>query len=209
MSLEKLVYYAQAFHLVLKDEPLFPDEIEAWKWGPVVPSVYKKYATYGADSIVLPMDGSLAAIGNGIETFLIQVIGFFCRHTAVNLSRATHLEAPWIEAIQSDDTGIRQSTLKAYYRSLMNEGEQALSRHELLDSIPEPRWSSFYVAGICWRKMASHPFYDGSLAKQLAEPVLKNTRRLPEEFYAPVKGRDFIEFTTDEDIDDTLRRAIS
>jgi uncharacterized phage-associated protein len=28
MSLEKLIYYAQAFHLVLKNEPLFPDEIQ-------------------------------------------------------------------------------------------------------------------------------------------------------------------------------------
>ena len=53
MSLEKLIYYSQSFHMVLKDEPLFRDEIEAWKWGPVIPGVYRMYATYGSDPISL------------------------------------------------------------------------------------------------------------------------------------------------------------
>jgi uncharacterized phage-associated protein len=96
MSLEKLIYYAQAFHLVLTDEPLFSDEIEAWKLGPVIPAVYKKYAVYGAVPIVLPSDGEIASsIGSDLGRFLADVVGFFCRYTAMNLSRATHLEDPW------------------------------------------------------------------------------------------------------------------
>lgn len=208
MSLEKLVYYAQAFHLVLKREPLFPDDIQAWKWGPVVQSVYKRYAAYGADPIVLPLDGPLTSLDKGVEAFLKQVVDFFCRHTAINLSRATHLERPWIEASDSSDNIIHQACLKEYYRSLIEDGERALSRHELLDSISEPRWSSLYVAGICWRKMTSHPFYDGALAKQLATATTSESRHLPEDFFAPVKGRDFIEFKSDEDLDETIRRAI-
>jgi uncharacterized phage-associated protein len=65
MSLEKLVYYAQAFHFVLKDEPLFPDELQAWKWGPVIPGVYKKYATYGANPIILAHDGPAISLAEG------------------------------------------------------------------------------------------------------------------------------------------------
>jgi uncharacterized phage-associated protein len=211
MSLEKLTYYAQAFHLALKGEPLFPDEVEAWKLGPVVPGVYRRFQMYGADPIVVP-DDPLAQIatkvGANLGIYLAQIVGFFCQHTAMNLSRATHLETPWKEASETEEKLITQMEMKAYYRSLMTEGESALSRHELLDSVPEPRWSSFYVAGICWRKMAAHPFYDGSLAKKLSEPV-SHAKKFPDDFFAPVKGRDYVEFTRDEDPSDTIKRALS
>ena len=210
MSLEKLIYYAQAFYFVLKDEPLFPDELQAWKWGPVIPGVYRKYATYGADPIILPSDSPATTLGKRIEKFLTEVVDFFCRHTATNLSRATHLETPWIDAIQSSDNAISQLALKQFYSSLIEDGERALSRCELLDSVPEPRWSSLYVAGICWRKMTNHPFYDGALAKQLTSPPhAKSKPALPASFYAPVKGRDFVEFTVDEDVDSTIRRIVT
>jgi uncharacterized phage-associated protein len=209
MSLEKLTYYAQAFHLVLKDEPLFRDEIQAWKLGPVIPSVYKRYAGYGSDPIVLPIEDAVASSGSEIETFLAEVVGFFCRHTSINLSRATYLENPWIDASESSDNTISQSSLKTFYRALTEDGENALSRCELLDSAPEPRWSSFYVAGICWRKMKRHPFYDGVLAKQLSNTSTDERPVFPESFYSPVKGRDFVEFTADEEVDETIRRVLS
>ncbi|HSX79064.1 MAG TPA: type II toxin-antitoxin system antitoxin SocA domain-containing protein, partial [Candidatus Saccharimonadia bacterium] len=37
LKLQKLVYYAQGFALALLDKPLFPQCIEAWIHGPVVP----------------------------------------------------------------------------------------------------------------------------------------------------------------------------
>jgi uncharacterized phage-associated protein len=36
LKLQKLVYYAQGFHLGLFDKPLFEEPIEAWAHGPVV-----------------------------------------------------------------------------------------------------------------------------------------------------------------------------
>jgi uncharacterized phage-associated protein len=42
LCLQKLLYYAQAWSLVLRESELFPEEIEAWRWGPVVPAVYNK-----------------------------------------------------------------------------------------------------------------------------------------------------------------------
>jgi uncharacterized phage-associated protein len=209
MSLEKLIYYAQAFHLMLKDQPLFRDEIQAWRLGPVIPSIHEKYPGYGSVPIVLSVEDAVASSGSEIETFLSEVVGFFCRHTAINLSRATHLENPWIDASEARDNTISQASLKAFYRALTEDGEKALSRCELLDSAPEPRWSSFYVAGICWRKMTRHPFYDGVLAKQLARTGTEDKPVFPESFYSPVKGRDFVEFTDDEDVDETIRRVVS
>ncbi len=40
LKLQKLVAYAQGFHLAMKDgEPLFDEPIEAWAHGPVIPSM--------------------------------------------------------------------------------------------------------------------------------------------------------------------------
>jgi uncharacterized phage-associated protein len=204
MSLEKLIYYAQAIHLALTDEPLFQDEIEAWKWGPVVRDVYTRYAVFGADPITLLEEEF--RLPSQTEAFLSQIVAFFRRHTAFNLSQATHLEAPWHDANPSDT--ISQSTMKIYYKALIEDGEKALSRLELLNVISEPRWSSFYVAGICSRKMSKHPFYDSAWAKELATPM-PPAPKLPREFFSPVKGRDFVEFGDDDDVEEKFRQIVS
>src|SRR4051812_45475224 len=43
MKLQKLVYYAQAWSLVWDDAPLFPEPIEAWAGGPVVPGLWQEH----------------------------------------------------------------------------------------------------------------------------------------------------------------------
>jgi uncharacterized phage-associated protein len=208
MSLEKLAYYAQAFHLAVEGGPLFSEEVQAWKWGPVIPSIYQRYVGNGSDSII-PDDRPAPPLGKDHEDFLREIVGFFCQHTAVNLSRATHLEEPWIDASNKKHGNIiSQETMKDYYRSLMDEGEVALSRHELLDTISEPRWSSYYVAGISRRMMAEHPFYKPSLAKTFAEPV-PSAPKLPKTFFDAAGSREFIEFRPDEAVEDVIKRSVS
>jgi len=41
MKLQRLVYYSQAWHLAWDGVPLFPERIEAWANGPVVPVLYE------------------------------------------------------------------------------------------------------------------------------------------------------------------------
>ncbi|WP_366513810.1 type II toxin-antitoxin system antitoxin SocA domain-containing protein [Planktotalea sp.] len=43
MKLQKLVYIAYGWHLALSGKKLFTEEIEAWKHGPVVPSLYHEF----------------------------------------------------------------------------------------------------------------------------------------------------------------------
>jgi uncharacterized phage-associated protein len=43
LKLQKLMYFAYGVHLSLFGERLFRDEIQAWKLGPVIPSVYKEF----------------------------------------------------------------------------------------------------------------------------------------------------------------------
>ncbi|EAE6189453.1 TPA: DUF4065 domain-containing protein [Listeria monocytogenes] len=51
LKLQKLLYYAQAKFLVAKSRPLFKEDIEKWKLGPVVPEIYHLYKNYGAKNI--------------------------------------------------------------------------------------------------------------------------------------------------------------
>ena len=48
LKLQKILYYIQGKHLALYRKPLFPEDIEAWAYGPVVREVYIKYVSYGA-----------------------------------------------------------------------------------------------------------------------------------------------------------------
>src|SRR5690625_7450110 len=50
LKLQKLLYYAQGEYVAhneeSNDEILFNDRIEAWKHGPVVPEVYRRFSNY-------------------------------------------------------------------------------------------------------------------------------------------------------------------
>ncbi|WP_218124294.1 Panacea domain-containing protein [Chitinophaga filiformis] len=49
--MQKLVYYAQAWHLVAFLTPLFEEDIEAWTHGPVIRSLYRRFKDGLRDSI--------------------------------------------------------------------------------------------------------------------------------------------------------------
>jgi len=44
MKVQKLLYYVQGCHLGLYGTPAFAGEFQAWKYGPVEPSVYSEYS---------------------------------------------------------------------------------------------------------------------------------------------------------------------
>lgn len=58
LSLQKLVYLCQGWHLALMDEALFQEETYAYQYGPVVKELRKRFRFFGAESL------STAAITN-------------------------------------------------------------------------------------------------------------------------------------------------
>ncbi|QOL12904.1 Panacea domain-containing protein [Dickeya dianthicola] len=51
MKLQKLVYFAHAWMLAIDERPLINETVKAWKFGPVIDSVYHEFKTYGAKNI--------------------------------------------------------------------------------------------------------------------------------------------------------------
>ena len=106
LKLQKLLFYCQAFHLAVFDEPLFADDFEAWMHGPVVRSVWNDCR----DHSVLHNGLSLTDLGkekakqsfeklSKDQTDLIDdVLAEYEPHSAYKLECLTHSEKPWIDA---------------------------------------------------------------------------------------------------------------
>ena len=43
LQVQKMTYIAHGHLLAIKDRPLFRDKVEAWEYGPVIPSIYKAF----------------------------------------------------------------------------------------------------------------------------------------------------------------------
>lgn len=98
MKVQKLLYYAQSLHLALFDEPLFDQEIQAWRYGPVCPTAYAFYSGFEANQLPIPSPEILANIPYPQKEVLDEVWQYFGEYHAYHLSGLTHLEFPWKKA---------------------------------------------------------------------------------------------------------------
>lgn len=92
LKLQKLLYYAQAWHLALYDAPLFDDKIEAWVHGPVVPGVFREYKEYAWRPITKTIQ---ALIPPTLAFHLNEVLRAYGNFDATALESMTHREDPW------------------------------------------------------------------------------------------------------------------
>lgn len=53
LQIQKIMYFLQKEYLKNHSHELFPNEIQAWQFGPVVPDVYYQYCGYGSMPISL------------------------------------------------------------------------------------------------------------------------------------------------------------
>lgn len=51
LKLQKLLYFCYAWYAGNTGEELFPEDIEAWQYGPVIPEVYREFRECGRDPI--------------------------------------------------------------------------------------------------------------------------------------------------------------
>jgi uncharacterized phage-associated protein len=124
LKLQKLLYYAQAWHLAFYGRPLFGERIEAWVHGPVVPPVFGDFKHYGwspIEPVAIPPSPS-APVRVHVDC-VYQTYGGF---SANDLERMTHQEDPWKNARNGLPLGapskavISHESMKRYYRSVLN-----------------------------------------------------------------------------------------
>lgn len=114
LKLQKLVYYAQGFHLAIHNKPLFKDAIVAWEHGPVVENLYHKLKDYKASqvSIDAPLNKTIT---EDQMKLLKEINTIFGQFSAWKLRNMTHNESPW----QTTERGteISHAKLKAYFKT--------------------------------------------------------------------------------------------
>jgi len=141
LKLQKLVYISHGWHLGIYDTPLVEDELtEAWRHGPVFPSLYyscKKFGSKPIDKLVKDVDEK-----DGVPVLVVpkicdpRKINLLCgvwkgygHLTGFDLSELTHRDGtPWFNTWE-ENPGMRNLNIKNkdienhYKEKLKSQGE--------------------------------------------------------------------------------------
>lgn len=119
LKLQKLLYFAEGLSLAIKGESLFPEELEAWQLGPVVPCVYNEYKYAGRSSIECPADFDGDSIGDDEKSIVKMTLDLYGQYAPWKLVEITHEEPPYIEAKNSGGRVINKETMKKFFADLV------------------------------------------------------------------------------------------
>ncbi len=129
MQLMKLVYISHGWHLAIHDVDLFGDKIEAWKYGPVIPVLYRATKQYGRSPIPLAKIADTPPSITGAAGALIKdVVEKYSHMTGIALSNLTHAPGtPWSEVYRDGvmNLEIPDSVIQAHYKRLLYERSAA------------------------------------------------------------------------------------
>lgn len=131
MKLEKLVYFAQATHLARFGTPLFEDEIQAWRDGPVVRRLYNQHT--GMRSVHEWPTGDQARLTQTGRAVVDAVVRRYGDLGAEELSDITHRQAPWrrtrgdLEPDAYSERPIPIKLMRDFYTAQALVTEQAVS----------------------------------------------------------------------------------
>lgn len=130
ISLQKLLYFAQGVHLANRDGlPLFNEDFVAWKFGPVVESVYHEFKIFGNNYIApdfyqkndfekryISFTDSLTQDHKACLDVTYKAFGHFSAYELVEL---THVkDSPWSKAYQEDANNvIKKDDIKNFFLS--------------------------------------------------------------------------------------------
>ena len=130
MQVQKLVYLAHGWHLAITGEPLINEQVEAWQYGPVIPSLYHEYKKFGAQPITALLVHEFHPPAD-LEPILDKVWEVYRDFTGSQLSAMTHKRGtPWQQVRAQYDqqvpsgTDIPRAAIEAHFRKLALKGEQ-------------------------------------------------------------------------------------
>ena len=129
MKLEKLVYFCFAEYLCQYNKELYEDDIYAYKWGPVVKSVYSRYKGYkeietedidASDVFEMPARSRILFAEDGVRKMQIidEVIKKYGNLLASDLVKLTHRDfTPWYVSGQGElnNEVITNEVIKKYH----------------------------------------------------------------------------------------------
>lgn len=103
MKAIKLVYISHGWHLGIYETPLINEAVQAWKYGPVVESVYQEFKNYGSKDITKLYETTtekgtsvIPVIDDTTIPFLDRIWEVYKNYNGLQLSTLTHQKGtPW------------------------------------------------------------------------------------------------------------------
>lgn len=139
MKLVKLVYIAHGWSLALLNKPLldWSEKVEAWKYGPVIPSLYHEFKRFGASPFpkgirsiyFLPDDREKPVeLKPHFEYEYTKVLNIvwelYGNKTGTELMKLTHQnDTPWSNSYQENEKyiSISDDKIKEHFTALIQE----------------------------------------------------------------------------------------
>ena len=129
----KLVYLTYGWVRAVLDIRLFDEAIQAWKLGPVVPSLYHEFKRFGSDpineySVYMDSDGGTSQPFINSHDVAVPVMekawDVYKPYTAYALVSKTHEpDSPWAKSYTSemDNNAIEDEEIKEYFIKKISE----------------------------------------------------------------------------------------
>lgn len=98
LKLQKILYFLQAEFLITTGHELFSDDIEAWDFGPVVPSVYYRFRIQGTNHIIMhdeDLEIAPKLISREDRKLIDPVLDMLQPYSAIQLAEITRKQAVW------------------------------------------------------------------------------------------------------------------
>lgn len=130
LRLQKLLFFAQGWHLARYGRPLFDAPIEAWSYGPVVPEVYRLYkqnGRYGIEEECTPPGSAFTP--EEYDLLLDVAREYDVKSTSSLVDESHEPGAPWSQTNQN--AVIPTSLIQAYYSN-----KHLPSFDDILDGYP-------------------------------------------------------------------------
>jgi uncharacterized phage-associated protein len=105
LKLQKLVYFSHGWYMGFTGEPLINERVQAWEFGPVIPSLYHEFKEFKNNPITrftrnyLAEDLASPAM-MAAKSLLDRIWSIYSRYTAAHLSALSHEEnGPWHQMV--------------------------------------------------------------------------------------------------------------
>lgn len=185
-KLQKLVYYAQAWCLVFLGNPLFDDELQAWRHGAVSTRIRQEYKGFPYNSLPNPIE--IINWEPDKEKVLEEVWRVYGSLSADELESLNHNELPWLNARLNlplnarSNYPILQEDMKSYYSYFVADKE----KYEIsLDALDETKKIQV--------EQVELEFLDGSIKKidknKAEKFIIENLGKFKKKRFTPKRAR--------------------
>jgi len=127
MKLIKLAYIAHGWHLAIYGKPLLREDVKAWKYGPVVDSLYHAFKSFKNNPI--PVDELKDFPENKLppqtKALIDAVWNKYSKLSAYHLSTLTHMDGtPWQKTFNGEPgVSIPNDLIQQYYAAKRSKTE--------------------------------------------------------------------------------------